>query len=319
MPEKFDQDSSPGEKLLRVFRKLLLNDRKHYQSELAKELNCSPQTIIRIMNDIESVLGINLVSGSTNRRKWYRIDSGKAKMPGLNYEELRYLSVCRTLAAQTLPDEILSRVDDTIFNLSMRLAEKNLYQEIAKGNPGVTFFNKGKIDYKGFYPMLEILLQAMEKNFICKIAYKALGKKAVKEHLFLPHKLLSMNQVLYVAGATMNEEMTDSRHFMNLALHRMEGIELTKSRAYIDFPALDPNAFGLPWHEPRYCRVHFKSGKAADYIAERIWSDPQKLIWQEDGSLILEIVTCSMPELEAWARSFGDELIGIQECGESIG
>ena len=37
MPSKYDQDSTPGVKLLRLFRKLLADGRRHYQSDLAAE------------------------------------------------------------------------------------------------------------------------------------------------------------------------------------------------------------------------------------------------------------------------------------------
>jgi hypothetical protein len=30
-------------------------------------------------------------------------------------------------------------------------------------------------------------------------------------------------------------------------------------------PEAEPNAFGLPWHEPKTFRIRFKAGKAADY------------------------------------------------------
>lgn len=307
MPEKIDQDSSPSVKLLRVFRKLLLNGQRHYQTDLASEFQCSPQTIIRIMADIESVIGANLEYGLDNRRKWYRISSPSPKLLGLEFEELRYLSVCRDLAAQTLPEQILSRVDDTIFNLSVQMAERGIQSEASQQEPLITFFSKGKIDYGPFFPHIEKLLAAIEQQHVCLIRYKAAGASGTKEHRFAPHRLVSMNQALYARGATLADDYSTVRDFFNLAIHRIQDVVLTDKSFAVDFPAIEADSFGLPWHEPRTFRIHFKAGKAADYISERIWSDTQKIEKQDDDSVILQITTCSEPELMAWVRSFGEE------------
>ena len=124
MPAKYDQDSTPGVKLLRLFRKFLVDGRRHFQSDLAAEFHCSAQTIIRLTQDIESVIGANLETGTENRRRWYRMVSNKPNRLGLEYEELRYLAVCRDLASPALPEQIRKRVDDTIFTLSVLMAEQ---------------------------------------------------------------------------------------------------------------------------------------------------------------------------------------------------
>lgn len=311
MPEKYDPDTSPGVKLLRVFRKLLLNDHKHYQSDLAKELNCSPQTVIRIMKDIEQVIGINLETGTDERRRWYRIVSNTPMTLGMKAEELRYLSVCRDLAVSSLPAEVINRVDDTIFNLSMRLSEQK--EEHPGGRHIIRFFNKGRIDYRGFFPILQKMFDAIEKEQVCHILYKAPGNKKARWHYFIPHKLACMNEVLYFSGAIMQDNLTFAEHYVTLALHRIREFIFIDHFAHLDFCRLDTDAFGIPWHEPLTSRVHFRPGRASEYVAERIWSIPQRLEWQKDGSLVLELIINSKPELRAWVRSFGDEVLDYQE------
>lgn len=307
MPEKFDPDSSPGVKLLRAFRKLLLNDHKHFQADLAQELNCSPQTVIRIMNDIEQVIGANLESGMDERRKWYRIVSNNPLALGLKSEELRYLSVCRDLAFATLPEEIISKVDDAIFNLSLRLSEKE--RKDRTGKTLIRFFNKGRIDYRGYYPILEKIFAASAKGQICRILYKALGNEEARWHYFVPHKVASMNQALYFSGATIKENLTEVDHKMTLALHRIKEINFLDKYLNIDFDRLNVEAFGMPWHEPQAASVHFREGKGAEYVSERIWSAPQHMEWLPDGSLRLGLVINSVPEFEAWVRSFGENVL----------
>lgn len=303
MPCKLDQDTSPSVKLLRIFRKLLLNGQRHYQSDLASEFQCSPQTIIRIMNDIESVIGMNLETGIDNRRKWYRIKSRTPLGINMEYEELRYLSVCRDLAAQTLPAQILSRVDDTIFNLSMHMSELGRSSGVTA--PQLHFFSKGRIDYSPCFGIIENLITAIEQKNVCRLSYKASGKKTAREHLYAPHGMVTMNQAIYVLGAILKGEET--RYFTNLAAHRIKSCKVLNEKFDIDFPDASGNLFGLPWHEPKTFRIRFNAGKAAEYVEERIWSDEQRMLPQEDGSLILEITTRSEEELRAWVRSFGDE------------
>ena len=55
MPRKASETSN-GEKLLKMFQRLMLQRGKHYQNELAKWLECSPQTVMRLANELESYL-----------------------------------------------------------------------------------------------------------------------------------------------------------------------------------------------------------------------------------------------------------------------
>lgn len=63
----------------------------------------------------------------------------------------------------------------------------------------------------------------------------------------------------------------------------------------------------MPWHEPRTFVIHFKAGKSADYVRERIWTKNQQMHDLPNGDLELELTTTAEPELLAWVRSFGTE------------
>ena len=90
-------------------------------------------------------------------------------------------------------------------------------------------------------------------------------------------------------------------------MHRIEDIALTDKEWFFHIPDENLAMFGLPRHEPRTFRIKFKTEKAAQYVEERIWSDRQKIIKQIYGGVILEMTSCSEPEVMAWVRSFGDE------------
>lgn len=307
MPPKQDADASTATKTLRLYQKLLLDGRKHFQTDLAEYLNCSVQTVMRLIAEIEGVIGACLVTGLERHRRWYQIRSVSRNMLGLDFEELRYLSICRDLAAPYLPKQIKKRVDESIFNFSLLMADTAYAEREKVQKPQFVFHNKGWIDYSPHFKHLESLVNAAEKKHICLVRYKAAGSTQSKEHRFAPHRIVSMNNALYALGAGVTDDLKNLRHFTNLAVHRIEDVTLTDKPILFDIPDSDPAMFGLPWHEPRTFRIRFKPGRVSDYVRERIWADTQKFYEQKDGGVVLEITSRSEPELTAWVRSFGED------------
>jgi hypothetical protein len=158
MPHKYDQDRTSGVKLLYLFRKLMLDGRKHFQTDLAEYLLCSPQTVIRLTGEIETVIGASLESGLEKHRRWYQIKTISRSRLGLDFEELRYLSVCRDLAASSLPEQVRNRVDDTIFNLSLLMADQAYAEREKAQKAQFVFYSKGKIDYTPHFEHIEKLV-----------------------------------------------------------------------------------------------------------------------------------------------------------------
>ena len=257
MPRKLDADSRSWVKLLQMFRKFLLDGRRHYQSDLAKEFNCSAQSVIRMAETIESVMGINFESGFEHRRKWYRIASKSTNTLGLDFEELRYLSICREMAGNILPSGVVSRIGDTIFNMSVLMLNPSYAERIKQGKKDFSLFSKGRIDYSPHTTTIDALMASIEQRLVCKITYQSVAKKEPSERLFAPAKMVSMNQALYVLGASLEDDTREVRHYITLAVHRIRGIALTNRHFKVDFPEVDADIFGLPWHEPRTYRIRF--------------------------------------------------------------
>ena len=306
MMQKLDSDSSTGTKLLRLFQKLMLDGRKHFLKDLGEYLNCSKQTVMRLICDIEYVIGTNLESGLEKHRRWYQIKSISRSRLGMEFEEIRYLSICRDLAAPYLPEQVKTRVDESIFSLSMLMAD-HVYAEREKVLKNqFAFFCKGRIDYSSHFEHIDTLVRAAEEKRICLVRYKAAGQKMTREHRFAASRIVSMSNALYVLGAGVTEDFKKMRHLTSLAVHRIQTVTLTTKLVRFEIPEADLGMFGLPWHEPRTFRIHFASGRVADYIRERVWADEQKLEEMEDGGVLLELTTRSEPEILAWVRSFGE-------------
>ena len=305
-------DTSMGNKLLRLFQLLLADGRRHYITELMERFHCSRQTILRLVMEIEGVIGAHLTTGMERHRRWYQICSISRNRLGLELEELRYLSICRDLAEPYLPEQIRQRVDDSIFNFSLLLADKAYAEREKAQGKQFAFYSKGKIDYTPHFTHLEQLVKAAEEERVCLVRYKAAGKDEAREHRFAPKQIISMNNALYALGAIVSDDLRAVKHYVSLAVHRIQDVILTDRRIIFEMPDSNPGTFGLPWHEPRRFRIHFKPGGASDYVRERQWADDQTMLEQEDGSLVLELVTRSEPELTSWVRSFGDEVTSFE-------
>lgn len=306
MVSKYDEDISYGSKLLKVFRLLMAEKRRHYLSDLTEYLHCSQQTVLRLMLEIERELGESFVSGKDGRRRWYQIvPRRRPRRLGVDAEELRFLEICRDFAEPFLPDQIRRRVDSCLWELSLELADFGRIS--VPGRKNLAFFSKGYIDYTPHYDKIQNLLSAAAERHICRVTYKASGRAEARTHLFLPGMIGSMNGALYAIGTCLEADYKTPRYDTCLAVHRMTQVEVTAFFSTLPPPQFDPAGFGLPWHEPRTFRIRFKPGPSSDYVRERQWAASQRISDLPDGSLLLELTTCSEPELMAWVRSFGSE------------
>jgi predicted DNA-binding transcriptional regulator YafY len=237
------------------------------------------------------------------RRRWFRIRAASSLCLGQNFEELRYLSVCRALTASMSAQDVLQRVDGTILQLALLMAESG-HADPAKDR--FAFFSKGRIDYAPHLASIEALLTATEESRVCRTRYRAAGRAEDGERLFAPRQLVAMNGALYALGADVDAQARLLR-LTNLAVHRILSVKPTSKRHSLVLPGAATGGFGLPWHEPRAFRIRFTPGRATDYVRERIWADAQHMDEADDGGLILSVTTRSEPELVAWVRSFGED------------
>ncbi|MBR4747681.1 MAG: WYL domain-containing protein, partial [Desulfovibrio sp.] len=283
----------------------------------SSRLNCSPQTSIRLMREIEAVVGDSLEFGRDGHRRWYRFKPKQSNRLGLNFAELDFLSVYRDLAAPFLSSEDRERIDTSLFNFSMLLADPSYQAGTTRGAKAqFVFTSKGRIDYTGHYETLERLAKALRNSLICLVRYKKAGAAEEREHCFAPGRIVSMNGALYVLGATVTNDFHCIRHLISLAVHRIREVTVTDKHFLFEMPEEDLGMFGLPWHEPRNFRIRFAPGGAADYVRERIWSDQQRIVEQEDGGVVLELVSRSEPEVTSWVRSFGKEAELLDKDGD---
>jgi predicted DNA-binding transcriptional regulator YafY len=303
MPKKLNADATGRDKLLALYQSFLLNGpRKHFQDDLADKLECSPQTISRLVEKVEAHLGKDayIERGLEGRRRYYRLVSpSQEKALGFSREELHFLATCRDLAAPFLPKAVGERIERTLTSLALSLGEPSL-----SGQP-IGFRSKGSIDYTPHLEKLRTLRQAIAARQICRVLYKANGRGAAAAYRYAPGRIIAMGGTLYVQGYRLEEGGMLRDRPTTFSLHRIESVQ--GMGEYFTFNAADDDAqrFGLSWHEPRQMQIYVASS-AADYVRDRTWSYDQTIEEHLDGSLTLTVTTTSEKELNAWAWSFGE-------------
>ena len=300
MPPK-KNESLPGDKLLVVYRLLTGYNERHYQADIARKLECSPQTVARLIDKIEPHIGkdARIERELDGKRRYYRLVSNSAKRNlGFSFEELHLLSTARDMAASTLPESVLRRIDDTLTHLALMLGER------ATSDAPIGFQSKGYIDYAPHLETIATLRTAIDKRQVCNVTYTANGRKEPSEYRYAPGRVVVMGGTMYVQGYRLGDGSLLKDRPTTFSVHRISGVAETGE--YFNFNAADTEAraFGLDWHEPKRMHVHIAKD-AADYVRDRIWSADQAIEDHADGSLTLAVTTTSEKELNAWVLGFG--------------
>ncbi len=303
MARRLSEDALPRDRLLTLYQRLTLDGRAHFQSDLARDLGCSPQTVARLIEAVEPHLGkdAEIERGLDGRRRFYRLRTQAEEMGlGYSYEELRWLAIGRDLAAPILPVGVAERIDRTLALIALHLGEAN--GGAAAGAP-ISFHGKGYIDYTPHLLTISTLRQAIANRQICQVSYMPAGQQATRCYRYAPGHILAMSGTLYVQGYRLGEGSLLKERPTTFSLHRIATIHPTGE--YFRFDADDATArsFGLNWHAPERIQVHV-ARLAADYVRDRIWSDGQTVDDHPDGSITLTVSTTSKKELKAWVGSF---------------
>ncbi len=163
MPHKKDYYSSYGQKLISVFAKLLFTQKSHSLIELSRMLNCSKQTISRLVDDIRRSYGVEIEEFLEGKRKYYRIKRLSGSKPAINIteSELNALYMCKTFAEHLMGKKH--------FEEASRGLEKNhasLSDEKAASPQHFASFRSGSIDYTPHQDTIRVLIEAMDSRKI---------------------------------------------------------------------------------------------------------------------------------------------------------
>ncbi|MEE9912020.1 MAG: WYL domain-containing protein [Deltaproteobacteria bacterium] len=309
MPAKHDLYKSYGEKLISLFIRLLFSGECHSLTELANTLNCSKQTVLRLIDNIRKSYGIAIEETKQGNRSFFRIKK-LAALPGtvpLTEAELQSLQLCKAFTQHLVGKKLYAEATQAILKSKTALAGNQ-----QMGECHFAAFRPGTIDYTPHHQIIHTLIDAMEKQKVCKLTYQAIESPRPKTFYIKPLKLFSYHDAIYLHAQKAKEPGKPYRppkFDPLLAVHRMKSVAMTDvtfQPEKFDFEKTFNQHFGIIKDEAFEVEVAF-TGWAAAYVTERRWSQNQEIIQKGKGRIILKLMTSSKPELIGWLLSLGEE------------
>jgi len=309
MPEKKDKYSSYGQKLISLFVRLLFYNEAYSLTELAGKLNCSKQTVLKLLQDIRKSYGVELEESKVVKSSYYRL-KGPHREPipvKMTDSELSILYMCRDFTAHLLGKKLFDEATKALLKSHGLPGErKTTFGHFAS-------LQTGYIDYTPHYGTINSLIEAMDKKLVCKVSYKAIMETKPKVFYIKPFKLFSHKDTVYLhAGLAKDPEKKYREPKFNplLAVHRIDNIELT-TRLFsfpknYNFEKAYDKSFGIIKEDKFEVEVEF-TGWSARYVSERVWSPDQNITRLGKNKIRLTFTASSEPEVISWVLSFGEE------------
>ncbi len=308
MPRKIDMDKTHAQKVITLFARLMFSDQKYSLTDISQMLNCSKQTVQRIVDNINSSYSVIIDEEKEGKQKYYRIKRLPRKLPQLGLTENEYmtLQMCKSFTKYLLGEDLFQEATCAMEKSSTLLENSRVpHDHFATLRPG-------RIDYTSHNKSIKTIIESMDKLMICKIEYHSLRNETPKSYHIIPLKLFSHQGTLYLHSRKVDAAgKTDKKGYEPLlAVHRIVDVELTKTP--YEFPS-DYNfekafnqAFGVMQGDEFEVEVIF-TGFAAVFVSERIWDEDQTLEKLEDDSVRLKFTASSEPEVISWILSFDSE------------
>ena len=310
MARKMDIYSSYGQKLISLFVRLLFSGESYSLTELARMLNCSKQTVLRLLDDISAGYKMEIEESRQGNRKYVRLKRPGRAVPisTLSEMEMQVLQMCRQFTAHLLGRELFEEATRALLKSQALLGTAR-----EPSSAHFAAFRSGTIDYTPYHDTIQTLIEAMEAKKVCKISYQAVEENRAKTFYIKPLKIFSYRDALYLHA---QKAMDPGRRFRApefdplLAVHRMKDVEMTERKFEFpqnyDFEKIFNRTFGIIKQETFEVEAEF-TGWAAKYAAERIWSPDQKITRVGPETIRLTFSASSEAEVISWLLSFGGE------------
>lgn len=310
MPEKITPYATYGEKIIKLFARLLFSGQSHSLTDLSRMLGCSKQTVLRLMEDIRRSYGVEIEETIRDRNKFYRLRRPGKTLPALALtgSEMNVLLMCQAFARHLLGESLFEEAA-TAIEKNRALAEAS----DTGSSRHFTSFKPGSIDYTPHERTIRTILRSMEQGRVCAVRYRSLLSSRSKKFLVMPLKIFSHNDTMYLSAryaGKPGKPPAGRTYDPLLAVHRLREVEMTDiafdyPKDY-DFEEIYNRNFGLIKGRDIQVEVEF-SGLSARYAAERTWSADQRVRRMGDKTVRLSFTTSSEREFMSWVLSFGAE------------
>lgn len=305
MGRKWNLDAGPSEKLLTLYTLLLFGNRGLTLGEIAVELGCSKQSVLRLVRQLEASRFGKILHSKRGKESVYQLDKPAAPRLSLDAEGLSQLALCRDFLAHMLPDPVRRRLNATLQQASAYSSE-----EADIGLCIGTSLTKGRIDYSAFQDQLEALTECIRRKRVCSVRYRSSIHSDPSSFDYAPKRLVAYHEAIHVHGWVVTEYGRAEPRFetsTTLALQRvLEVVPTRRSSGHLREIPEDSGLFGLLEEKPFTVRIHF-APKVATYVTERTWSREQNVKLHRDGSLTLTMLARSSDEVLSWVLSFAGD------------
>jgi len=298
-------ERSYGEKLIRLYHLLLTAHKWFATRELEIALNCSKQTVARLVRDL-SLAGVpiaedeNLESRRRIKPKAYRIENRPQKWPAVSPMEIALLEMARSFSSH-----LMGHVQADATNLAL--------MKIGGGNWQAAFgcYSPGRINYAPHQQKIQRLIEAIAERHVCRVRYRKIEGAQARELWIRPHMLVANQDTVYLHAALARDHRSGrAGQALLLAVHRLERVMATHDtfappdtmQIESDFNA----TFGIIKQEPFWVRLRLW-GWAAAFARERHWSEGERYLEKSDGALELIFQAASPYELLGQVLWFGDQ------------
>ena len=310
MPRKRDPDRKYGQKLITLFTRLLFSGDSYSLTELSRMLDCSKQTILRLIDDITLSYALPLMEEKRGNRKYYFMQKprGIFKTISLSEKELQVLQMCQVFTAHLLGPQLFEEAAQALLKSQALLPE-------GQGISSRPFasFRPGTIDYTPHQQVIKTLISAMTSNKVCKVSYQRIMDTKPKTYFIKPLKIFSHQDTIYLHARKAKEpgkRYQEPQYDPLLALHRIKKVEITETgfefpRDY-DFEKIFNRHFGVIKEKAFEVEAEF-SGWAACFVSERIWSPDQKIVKKGREKIRVTFSASSEPEVIGRILFFGEE------------
>jgi predicted DNA-binding transcriptional regulator YafY len=311
MPRKRDYDRSYGQKLITLFSRLLFSGESYSLTQLSEMLECSKQSVKRLVDDISRSYHWPLTAEMRGNKLFFGIQRPKkfGATLALSERELQLLEMCQVFTAHLLGADLYEESARALWKSRELLSEGKR----PSSQPFGSFRSAGSIDYTPHQDIIRNFIQAMDEKKICKVSYQAIMENKPKTYYLKPLKLFSHQGTVYLHAqrARFPEKPYKKPDYDPLlAIHRFKKVELDDRSFEVpsdyDFEKTFNNHFGIMKDEVFPVKVEF-TGWSARYISERIWSPDQKISKKGKDKIQLSFRASSSTEIISWLFSFGEE------------
>lgn len=303
MPTPLNPYKSYGQKLIGLFARLLFSKKEYSLIELSRFLECSKQTIMRLIQDLQMSYGIEIEDYIKNKKKYYRLKQVRGIEPilQLSQNELTTLQMCMSFTEHLLGNKLFTEATEALERSQLLSTGKQQSYSNCFAN-----FHVGRIDYTPHQDTIRSIIDAIEKRQVCDITYQKITADEASVYSVEPLKIFTHQDTMYLHVRQGKD--VEKKHYFLLAIHRIKTVMITDVNyalpAHYDFNQFFNQNFGVMKSDVFPATIKFTE-YAAVFVAERTWNSETRKEWVDDDTLILSFEVSSKPELIGWVLSWG--------------